>query len=70
MNPLIILVAVLGFITLGGLGFVVAGARRRDPRIAKRARAIATGRTAGEDQSRAGWPPRTPATAANSCCRP
>src|SRR5580704_12190541 len=44
MNPLIILVAVLGFITLGGLGYVVAGAGQTDPRITKRARAIATPR--------------------------
>ena len=42
MNPMIILVAVLGFITLGGLGYVLAGAGGTDPRITKRARAIAT----------------------------
>ena len=44
MNPMIILVAVLGFITLGGLGYVLAGAGASDPRITKRARAIATPR--------------------------
>jgi tight adherence protein B len=42
MNPMIILVAVLGFITLGGLGYVLAGAGSPDPRITKRAKAIAT----------------------------
>src|SRR5580698_2312237 len=41
---LIILVAILGFVTLGGLGYVVAGAGQTDPRITKRARAIATPR--------------------------
>jgi tight adherence protein B len=42
MNPLVILVAVLGFITLGGLGYVLAGAGGDDVRVSKRAKAIAT----------------------------
>ena len=42
MNPLVIIVAVLGFVTLGGLGFVVAGAGGGDARVSKRAKAIAT----------------------------
>ena len=33
MNPLIILVAVVGFVTLGGLGFVFAGAGSGDARV-------------------------------------
>ncbi len=41
MSPLIILVAVLGFLTIGGLGFVLAGAGGGDVRVARRARAIA-----------------------------
>ena len=41
MNPLVILVAVLGFITLGGLGFVVAFAGSSDVRMERRAKAIA-----------------------------
>ncbi len=44
MNPMIILVAVLGFVTLGGLGYVLAGAGAADPRVTKRARAIASPR--------------------------
>jgi tight adherence protein B len=40
MNPLVILVAVVGFLTLGGLGFVVAGAGSGDVRVARRAKAI------------------------------
>jgi tight adherence protein B len=39
---MIILVAILGFVTLGGLGYVLAGAGSPDPRVTKRARAIAT----------------------------
>lgn len=42
MNPLIILVAILGFVTLGGLGYVVAGAGGDDVRVSKRAKAITT----------------------------
>lgn len=49
---LIILVAILGFVTLGGVGYVVAGAGTPDPRIAKRARAIAAPRVV-EKSSRA-----------------
>ncbi|HXQ10686.1 MAG TPA: type II secretion system F family protein [Caulobacteraceae bacterium] len=41
MNPLVILVAVVAFLTLGGLGFVVAGSGSGDVRVARRARAIA-----------------------------
>jgi tight adherence protein B len=41
MSPLIILVAVLGFLTIGGLGLVVAGAGSGDVRVARRAKAIA-----------------------------
>ncbi len=44
MNLMVILVAILGFITLGGLGYVVAGAGAADPRVIKRARAIAAPR--------------------------
>jgi tight adherence protein B len=40
MNPFIILAAILGFITVGGLGLVVAGAGGGDARAAKRAKAI------------------------------
>jgi tight adherence protein B len=39
---LIILVAILGFVTLGGLGYVVAGAGGGDVRVSKRAKAITT----------------------------
>jgi tight adherence protein B len=39
---LIILVAILGFVTLGGLGYVVAGAGGDDVRVSKRAKAITT----------------------------
>jgi tight adherence protein B len=42
VNPLIILVAILGFVTLGGLGYVVAGAGGDDVRVSKRAKAITT----------------------------
>ena len=41
MSPLMILVAVLGFVTIGGVGFVVAGAGAGDVRVARRAKAIA-----------------------------
>jgi hypothetical protein len=51
---MIILVAILGFVTLGGLGYVVAGAGTPDPRITKRARAIAAPRVVEK----------------YSCCRP
>jgi len=42
LNPLLILVAVLGFVTLGGVGFALAGAGGGDARVAKRARAMGT----------------------------
>lgn len=42
MNPLIILVAILGFVTLGGLGYVLAGAGGDDVRVSRRAKAITT----------------------------
>jgi tight adherence protein B len=41
MNPLVILVAVVSFLTLGGLGLVVAGAGSGDVRVTRRAKAIA-----------------------------
>jgi tight adherence protein B len=40
MSPLILLVALLGFVTIGGLGFVLAGAGSGDVRGARRAKAI------------------------------
>jgi tight adherence protein B len=41
MNPLLLMVAVLGFVAVGGIGFVFAGAGSGDSRTAKRAKAIA-----------------------------
>jgi len=40
MSPLMILLAVFGFLTLGGLGVFVAGAGSGDMRVARRAKAI------------------------------
>jgi len=45
VSPLLILVAILGFLTLGGVGFVLAGAGAGDAKVSKRARAIAQVRT-------------------------
>ncbi|HEX4198640.1 MAG TPA: type II secretion system F family protein [Caulobacteraceae bacterium] len=42
---MIYLVAILGFITIAGLGYVLAGAGGADPRVAKRAKQIAAPRT-------------------------
>jgi tight adherence protein B len=41
---MILLVAILGFFTLAGVGYVLAGAGATDPRIAKRAKQIAASR--------------------------
>ena len=53
MSPLILLVAVLGFITLGGLGFVLAGAGSGDVRAVRRARQIAGAGRVDKSGSRA-----------------
>jgi tight adherence protein B len=42
MSPMILMVAILGFVAVGGIGFVFAGAGAGDSRTAKRAKAIAS----------------------------
>jgi tight adherence protein B len=53
VSPLLILVAILSFLTLGGVGFVLAGAGGGDAKVAKRARAMAQVRTPEKVRGRA-----------------